>query len=360
MLLSQNRITGSVHKSPGRRLLQIFGWILAALILLAITGWETLAVYYSNLPAGFRMPGAIGVALLSLGILLLVRPAGKSILIFSGMFALVIVWFLLIPPSNDRDWQPDVARLAWADIDGNRITVHDIRNFDYRTENDYTPAYYDKQFDLDKLESVDVVAVYWMGPAISHIFLSFGFAGGDYLAISIEARKEKGEGYSTIKGFFRQYELYYVVADERDVIRLRTNYRHDPPEDVYIYRAYHGSIQNGRRLFLSYMDRINSLKTHPEFYNTLTTNCTTNIWLNTRVNPDHLPFSWKILASGYLPEYLYEAGMLDNSMPFPELEKRVHVNERAHAADHAADFSQRIREIHEPVASVEAPGSNPN
>jgi hypothetical protein len=339
-----SRLSGSVHRSPVRNLLRVIGWILMVLILLAVTGWETLAVFYSNLPEPFRLPGAIGIVLVSLGTLLMVRPAGRSISIFLVVFSLVILWFLLIPPSNDRDWQPDVARLAWAEISGERIMVHNIRNFDYRTETDYTPGYYDKQFNLSQLESVDLVAVYWMGPAIAHVFLSFGFAGGDHLAISIEARKEKGEGYSTVKGFFRQYELFYVVADERDVIRLRTNYRHDPPEDVYVYRAHHGTIENGRRLFLSYMNQINALKAHPEFYNTLTTNCTTNIWLNTRVNPDHLPFSWKILLSGYIPEYLYEKGLLDNSLPFAELQRRAHVNERAQAADGAADFSRRIRE----------------
>ena len=339
--------TGSVHRSPAGNLLRRIGWMLLILFLLAITGWETLAVYYSNLPEGLRLPGAIGTSLVSLGILLRVRPAGRSISIFLCIFAMVIFWFLFIPPSNDRDWQPDVARLAWADIDGDRITVHNIRNFDYRTETDYTPGYYDKQFDLSKLESVDVVTVYWMGPTIAHVFLSFGFTGGDYLAISIEARKEKGEGYSTIRGFFRQYELYYVVADERDVIRLRTNYRRDPPEEVYVYRVHHGSIENGRRLFLEYMIKLNGLKARPEFYNTLTTNCSTNLWMNTRVNPDHLPFSWKILLSGHAPEYLYETGLLDNSISFPELEKRVHINDSAHAADTAADFSRRIREGNE-------------
>jgi hypothetical protein len=340
-----SHFSGSLQRSPARKFLRLTGWVLAVLILLTITGWETLAVYYSNLPEGLRLPGAIGIALISLGTLLMIRPAGRSILIFLSCFAIIIIWFLNIPASNDRNWQTDVARLAWADIDGDRITVHDIRNFDYRTETDYTPAYYDKQFDLGQLASVDVIAVYWMGPAIAHVFLSFGFTGGDYLAISIEARKEKGEGYSTLKGFFRQYELYYVVADERDVIRLRTNYRHDPPEEVYIFRAQHGKIENGRRLFLEYMIKLNDLKARPEYYNTLTTNCTTNIWLNSRVNPDHLPFSWKILASGHVPEYLYEAGLLDNSVPFPELEARDHVNTRAHAADAAADFSQRIREV---------------
>lgn len=336
-------ISGYRRRSPVKTLFRVLGWILAVLVLIAITGWEALAVYYSNLPVGLRLPGAIVIALFSLGTLLLVRPAGRSILIFLCGFATIVIWFLSIPPSNNRDWQADVARLSWADIDGDRITVHNIRNFDYRSETDYTPAYYDKQFNLSKLEGVDVVAVYWMGPAIAHVFLSFGFTGGDHLAISIEARKEKGEGYSTVKGFFRQYELYYVVADERDVIRLRTNYRHDPPEEVYVYPS-HGSIADGRRLFLEYMTKINSLKTTPEFYNSLTTNCTTNIWLNSRVNPDHLPFSWKILLSGYVPQYLYETGRLDRSTPFPELQKRAHINDRAHAADKAADFSLRIRE----------------
>ena len=184
---------------------------------------------------------------------------------------------------------------------------------------------------------------YWTGPAIAHVFVSFGFTGDDYLAISIEVRKPKGEGYSTLKGFFRQYELVYVAADERDIIRLRTNYRHDPPEDVYIYRVK-SSPEAERRLFLEYMHRMNALRTQPEFYNTLTTNCTTNIWMNTHVNSGRVPLSWKILASGYVPEYLYELGRLETTgLSFPELQQRAHVNARAQAADGAADFSRRIR-----------------
>jgi len=192
-----------------------------------------------------------------------------------------------------------------------------------------------------------------MGPAIAHIFVSFAFAGGDHLAISIETRKEKGERYSTLKGFFRQYELYYVVADERDVIRLRTNYRNDPPEDVYVYRLQ-GPLENVRRVFLQYMNKINDLQIHPEFYNTLTTNCTTGIWLHTLVNPEHLPFSWKILASGYVPEYAYEAGRLDKGLPFSELKRRAHVNVRAKAANGATDFSHLIREAPE-IAAADSP-----
>ena len=122
-------------------------------------------------------------------------------------------------------------------INGDLVTIHNIRNFDYRTETDFTPRYYTKTFDLREVDSVDVIASYWMGDAIAHIFLSFGFSGKDFIAISIETRRQRHQSYSTVAGFFKQYELFYVVADERDLIRLRTNYRKDPPEDVYIYRT---------------------------------------------------------------------------------------------------------------------------
>ena len=278
----------------------------------------------------------------------------RTLAAYFALFILLLVWWQTIKPSNERDWQIDVAILPYAEIEGDIVTVHNIRNFDYRSETDYTPTYYDKRFDLRKLEGVDLVAVYWMGPAIAHIFVSFAFAGGDHLAISIETRKEKGESYSTLRGFFRQYELYYVVADERDVIRLRTNYRNDPPEDVYVYRV-HGPLENVRRVFLGYMNKINALQTHPEFYNTLTTNCTTGIYHHTVVNPEHLPLSWKILASGYVPEYAYDAGRLDNRLPFSELKQRAHVNARAKAANGAADFSRLIREA--PETAVTTPST---
>lgn len=262
--------------------------------------------------------------------------------IYCLVFVMVIIYGLNISPSNQRQWQADAATLAYATFAGDRVTVHNIRNFDYRSEFDYQPAYYNKTFELNKLQGVDMFSVYWMGPAIAHTILSFDFGVNDHLAVSIEARKEQGEGYSTIKGFFRQYELIYFVADERDVIRLRTNYRHNPPEQVYLYRLQ-GSIENGKRLFLEYMHKINALHQKPEFYNTLFDNCTTAIWLRALVNEEHLPFSWKILLSGYLPEYLYELQRLDTRVPFIELQQQAHINNLAKAADQAADFSARIR-----------------
>lgn len=326
---------------------RLAGTLLLALLIAASGVWGALALAYTG-PGEASLRTTLACAFAAASLVAVVALASRSwrwraALGYAVLFGALLGWWSSIKPSNDRQWQADVAVLPSATIDGYIVTVHNIRNFDYRSETDYTPAWYDKSFDVRELVGVDLVAVYWMGPAIAHTFLSFEFAGDKHLAISIETRKEEGEGYSTLKGFFRQYELFYVVADERDVIRLRTNYRHDPPEDTYVYRVQ-APIENLQRLFLEYMRQINLLTTQPAFYNTLTNNCTTDIWANTRVNANHLKFSWKILASGYVPEYLYESGGLDTRVPFPELQRRAHVNARAQAADQAADFSKRIRD----------------
>jgi len=318
---------------------------LGALAVLGITGWGALALAVVG-PGGdqgrLALAAVYGLAGLAAVVALVLHRGQRFALpVFAVALAAIAVWWGGLRPSNERDWQPEVARLSYATVEGDLVTVHNIRNFDYRTETDFTPAYYDRSYDLKKLDSADLVAVYWMGPAIAHLLLSFGF-GDDHLAISIEARKEKGEGYSSAKGFFRQYELYYVVADERDVIRVRTNYRKDPPEDVYVY-PLRVPRENIRRVFLEYVRKMNALRARPEFYNTLTTNCTTAILMNTRVSPESLPFSWKVLLSGYTPAYVYESGRIDQSLPFEELKPRSLVNAAAQAADQAPDFSRRIR-----------------
>jgi len=259
-----------------------------------------------------------------------------------AVFALLVVCFLRIPVSNDRNWQPEVAQAPYATVSGDMVTIHNVRNFDYRSETVFTPRWETRTYDLRKLDSGDLIAVYWAGKAIAHIMVSFGFGGRDYLAVSIETRKEKGESYSTLAGFFRQYELYYVVADERDVIRVRTAYR-QPQEDVYVYRT-RAPLRNVRRIFLDYVKGMNELRDRPAYYNTLTTNCTTGILFHTRMNPESPPMSWKVLLSGYVPDYLYELEKIDTTKPFAELEKLSRVNGRAHAADKDPAFSQRIRE----------------
>lgn len=325
---------------------RIIGIVLCGVLVCGMTVWGALALHYSDLQVNalrdtlcvaFGLSGLF--ALCALGMR---RWRWRVLGAFAILFAGLLTWWSQIEPSNSRDWKTEVAVLPYVTFDGDRIVVHNIRNFHYRSEKDFTPAYYDGTFDLRDLESVDLIASYWAGPDIAHIFLSFGFGPDEHLAISIERRDERDEGYSAIKGLFRQYELIYLVADERDVIRLRTNIRSEPPEDVYMYRLQ-GSIESARRLLLAYLREINDLHERPEFYNTLTTNCTGNIWLHARVNPGHPPYSWKILLSGHVPEYLHEQGRLDTRLPFAELKRRSQLNAAARSADDAADFSRRIR-----------------
>ena len=312
-------------------------------------------MYFSPLlPARWRAFAAASYGTATILAFALLPSPGITAIVAFAIFAILVVLFLRIPASNDRDWQPEVAFTPHAEINGDIITIHGVRNFDYRTETDFTPRWEVRTYDLRKLDSADIIAAYWMGKSIAHVMVSFGFAGKDYLAVSIETRKEKGESYSTLAGFFRNYELYYVIADERDVIRVRTTCR-QPQEDVYIY-GVNGPLENFRRVFLDYLKAINGLRERPAFYNTLMTNCTTRIWLHTRMNPESPPLSWKILLSGYLPDYLYELGRLDTTMPFERLEKLSRVNEGARAADQDPAFSQRIRDglpVPRPLAARE-------
>ena len=243
-------------------------------------------------------------------------------------------------PSNERDWQPDVAVLPYADIAGNQVTIHNIRNCDYRTETDFAVRHYDKTFNLDDLRTVDLFLVTWGSPHIAHTMVSFGFLNGDYVCFSIETRKEKGEDYSAMKGFFRQFELTYVIADERDLVRLRTNYRQG--EEACLYRV-RMTPEQARTLFLDYLERANALRERPEWYNALTDNCTTAIRTQ-RAAADRQPWDWRMLLNGHLDELLYERGMIATNLPFAELKKQSLVNARAQAADQDPAFSQRIRQ----------------
>ena len=317
--------------------------ILLGILIAGMTAWGAGAIYYSPLPGEIlRATLAGGFVIATALAFILLRNRRRTLIGFLIAFAILVGLFFQIPASNDRDWQPEVARTPYATINGDMITIHNVRNFDYRTETDFDTRWEDRSYDISKLHSLDVIAVYWAGKAIAHVMVSFGFQGKDYLAVSIETRKEKGEDYSTLAGFFRQYELIYIPADERDVIGVRTTYR-KPQEDVYIYRT-RAPLRNIRRIFLDYIKTMNDMHQRAQFYNTLTTNCTTSILMHTRMNPESPPMSWKILLSGYVPDYLYEIGGLDTTKPFAELEKISRVNERAHAADKDPAFSQRIRQ----------------
>lgn len=312
------------------------------ILLAAMTAWGVLAIYFSYLPQSIRAYTAGLFAVCSIAAMLFVRPKRTGIFIFVGMFAVVLAAWLYMKPSNDRDWQPDLARLPYAEIDGDAITIRNIRNCDYRTETDFTVRYEDRTYDLSRLRSFDLFISDWGLNTIVHTLVSFGFEDGRYLCISIETRKEVGEAYSTIKGFFRQYELIYIVADERDLVRLRTNYRKG--ETVYLYRLKPASPEVLKQIFLDYIRYINRLKDTPEWYNALTGNCTTEIRGHTRPYARRVSWDWRILANGYIDELIYEKGAMDTSMPFDELKQRSIVNTKARAADRDPDFSRLIRE----------------
>jgi hypothetical protein len=319
------------------------GVFICAAAVILMTAWGALAIWYSDLAGGYVRAGLAGLFVLATLLAFVFFPGRlRTLAGFLVVFGGIVAWWLSIPASNDRAWQPDVAVLPYATVTGEQVTIHNIRNLNYRTETDFDVRYYDKTFDLNRLDSVDLIAVYWTGDAIAHIMVSFGFEGKDFVAFSIETRKEKGEGYSTLKGFFKQYELTYVVADERDLIRLRTEYR-NPPEDVYLYRG-HMTPENSRKFFMEYVRQINSLKENPEWYNTLTTNCTTDVVRLSRAYGGKARYNWKVLLSGYAPQYAYENGSLDTRIPFEELRKLSYINPKARAIGDDPQFSRKIRE----------------
>ncbi|HAR95356.1 MAG TPA: hypothetical protein DCR97_05260 [Deltaproteobacteria bacterium] len=320
-----------------------FGVGALSVIVSLMTIWAALAIYYSNLPGEYSRLGlATLMVLASLAAFIFLPRRRRTLVWFLVVFAGIVVWWTTIPASNTRHWEREVGREPYATIEGNSITIHDIRDFRYRTEKDFDAVYYDKTFDLTKLDSADLIAVYWMGDAIAHIMITFGFQGKDFITFSIETRKEQGEEYSTIKGFFKQYELIYVVGDERDLIRVRTDYR-KPQEDVYLYRL-RGGPKRVREVFMAYIRQINAMKQKAEWYNTLTTNCTTSIIGLMRITGGRVGYDWKVLLSGYTPLYAYEFGALDTRIPFEELRRRSYINPRAHAIGNDPEFSRKIRE----------------
>jgi len=258
------------------------------------------------------------------------------------VFSLWLIPLLLFRPSNDRNWSKDQAVLPFAEINGNRVHIKNIRNFTYRTTTDYTPGYYDRTFDLDKIKQVYyVVEPFSRFAGAAHTFLSFEFEDDQYVSISAEIRKEAGEEFSPLKGLFRQFEMMYVIADERDVIKLRTNYRHDP---VYLYPGKRVSKERLQKLFLSMIREANRLYTTPEFYNTITNTCATTIVRHiNEIAGDRIGLSYTILLPGYSDKLAYKLGLLDTELPLDEIRNHFQVNSRAIKYADSPDFSKWIR-----------------
>jgi Domain of unknown function (DUF4105) len=314
---------------------------LAIAFVLLATAWGALALWFDGSTSQLIAEGlAAGFVAICIGMVTLVRPLYRGVLLALVPIAAVAFWWISIAPSNLRDWSPDVARLAHATFDGNRVTIENVRDFKYHSETDYDARWETRTYDLDKIRGVDMFLSYWGPTLIAHTIASWEFDDGRHLAISIETRKQTGESYSALRGFFRQYELVYVVADERDLIGLRTNFR---GERVCLYHLQVPATQ-ARTLLIDYLRQLNRLAMHSQWYNALTSNCTTMIRYHAQNVGARNPLDWRILANGRVDELLYERGQIDTSLPFAELRKRSNITARAKAAGDSANFSARIRE----------------
>jgi hypothetical protein len=311
-------------------------WFLCKVLLIA---WTALAIYYSNLPwVELRLALAIAFAAFAIWGFWLSRqrhmPAAVTVL-----FLTVVAWWIAIPPSHDRNWRPEVAVMPRAFIDGDRVRLTGVRNFDYRTRNDFTVRHEEREVQLSHLVGIDFYVSYFMEGPVGHTFLSFIFDNAPPLSISIETRPEVGEGFAPVASMFKQFELIYVVGSERDVVGVRTNHRREP---TYLYRL-NTSAEDARRLLLVYLARINELADRPEFYHLLSNSCTINIvrYANAAGRVGRLDI--RHILNGLADSYLYRSGRVDTTLPFDELRRRSLINEAAQAADGGADFSERIR-----------------
>lgn len=310
--------------------------VSAALTIILANLWAVAALAIDVPIPWLRLP----LALLLAGVVIAIhRRLGlrwRAQVLTGACFLIVLGWWLLLAPSATRAWQPDVAVMPHAAIDGQRVTVHGIRSCEYRSEFDYDVHLHDKAFDLADLRTADLFLVHWGSPAIAHTMVSFGFADGDFLCFSIEARKEAGESYSALTGFFRQFELITVIADERDLVGLRTTHRRG--EDVYLYRL-HLTPDETRGLLLGYLHEVDRLHRAPAWYNAVTANCTTAI----PVGRGGAGWDWRVLLNGHLDTLLYERGLIGGGMPLAELRRHSLINARARAVAPGEDFSQSIR-----------------
>jgi hypothetical protein len=314
--------------------------LLGGLLILISSVWAFGALWFDG-PSH-----VIAIAYLVLALTLLILfTSGRRIAGFGalGLVALVALWWFSLQPRNDRDWQGDVAREPWAEVNGDLVTIHNVRNFDYRPDNrngEKGPRWETRTVRLSQLMGIDAFLNFWGVSWMAHPILSFQFKDAPPIAVSVETRKEKGEDYSALGGLYRQYELIYVVADERDVIRLRSNYRDG--EEVYLYRTTMPPAEVRER-FLEYIGSMNELHAHPRWYNAITANCTTTI-RSQRSIAARSPWDLRILKNGHIDEMFYQRGLLSTGgLPFIELKQRALINKIANEADQDPEFSRRIR-----------------
>jgi Domain of unknown function (DUF4105) len=318
----------------------VFGFVIFIAILLTI--WSAAAIFFDSPFPALRAPGAIVYLVAVLAAMIFVRRYHAGTLIALAGFLFVTLWWFTLKPSNEGNWQPDDAQTASAEINGDHVTIYNVRNCSYVTSHDYTCQWETRSYDLANLSGIDLFITWWGPTLIAHPIVSFDFGPQGHVPMSIETRDVVGQSYSAIRGFFRQYALIYTVSDERDVVRLRTNFRKD--EEVYIFRTT-VKPEFSRKVFLDYIQRVNDLHNKPEWYNAATNNCTTNIDVSaSQAQGKPTVYNWRVLLNGKMDEMLYEHNRLvTGGLSLPALKAQAHINDAAKAADDSPDWSQLIR-----------------
>jgi hypothetical protein len=333
----------SADPKKRRKIPSWIGTFIFILVMLVAGGWGVLIVLYAPvLPENLRIPAALTIgALMLLSIIgVFLRRLRPAVAVLALAVALATLSWAQVKPSHAGDWPAEVSRLAQASIDGDRVTMTNVRNFEWHGTDQFVERWEVRTYSLSSLKRLDMITSYWAGPNIAHVLLSFGFDTGDHLVASIEIRRRSDQQYSTLKGAFRNFEIIYILGDERDLLRLRTTFR---KERVYLFRL-RTPPEAVRRLFLEYLLTINDLADHPRFYNTLTTNCTTQVRVAGLAAGAVIPWNWRLLLTGHVPDYLYSRGSVDTRLPLPELFRRSQINEAADRADDSDSFSAAIRE----------------
>ena len=250
---------------------------------------------------------------------------GVDTLLYILAFLFSLFWYFSLDARQDREWNPEVARILSYEQQGDQVTLHNVRNFVWLPNGKYIERWESRSINLNQITGVNVITSYWMGPHIAHTLVSFDFADQKPLTFSIEIRKEKNEDFSAIGGFFRKFELSLVAADERDIIYTRSNTR---GEQVYFFPVNMPQAQ-AKALFKEYLNKVDDLAQQPKWYNTLTSNCTTLVFdMVQAVSQKPLPTDYRLLASGYLPNYMYDLQALNQDWDLSTWYARAHVNPR--------------------------------
>ena len=334
---------GVSDRRPGIwiRVLSALSIAVVWLVVAIATIWVVAALYFDVRIAFLRIPLSAAYTVFAIAVVFKLRRNRAWIALALG-FAAVLSWWLSLQPPENVEWKPDNARVAWAEINGDAVAIHNLRNCEYRTEDDYSNCWTDRLVHLSNLRGADLFHTNWGPKYIAHPIFSFDFGNEGHIAFSIEVRYRQGQSYSAIRGLFRQFGLIFIVADERDVIRLRTNYRQG--ENVYLYRTT-ATPEVAHRLFRIYLEYLDHLHDHPEWYNALTKNCTTTIRHQIAVNvPNSTPWDYRFVLNGALDELLYSRGRLvSGGLSFHALKQQARINDAARQADADPQFSARIR-----------------